>query len=84
MRSKIFCVALIVVALPLLVSGGSRLAAGLQQQRPQSAVLAMGAVTAAALLLLIAGGFGLKTGRNPDLRLLLAALLVMSLEVFFN
>lgn len=84
MKSTIFSVLLIGVSVPLLASGSSRLIAGLQHERPASATIAMTAVTVAAFLLLIAGVLGLKFGRNPDLRLLIAALVVMSLSVFFN
>lgn len=84
MYTKTLNVLVIVLAAPMLIGGGFRLVAGLQHQRPLSAVITMTAVVITGLLLLAAGGLGLRSGRDPDLRLVIAGLIVMTLNSLFN
>ena len=84
MKEKVFNTVIVVVSSLVLLEALWALLRALQRHRPLEAIFSISTVIGTAIVLLTAGVLALRAARFPDLRILIAAVVVCSLGVFFT
>ena len=80
MRNRLFSIALVVVSIPLLIDSVATFVKVVDNPNPAIAVVVVGSAII-AVLFLVAGISALRHNRAPDMRLLIASLMVSTANV---